>query len=162
MEGMLKAYDKLRSMPDYFEWAYEKAGILKVTPESFEGSELQKLMSEDCLDAFKKVLGALNELQTIFEDAGLSEIYEGKLRPQAEAALDIITRLRTSGFDDSVLSAIEAFPKATISVRAPDKKELYEPIKPEVKRIREKIIKPEIDGFKTDISLRISQRDSTR
>ncbi len=166
MEGMLKAYDKLRSMPDYFEWAYEKAGILKVTPESFEGSELQKLISEDCLDTFKKVLGCLNKLQILFEDAGLPEIFESKLRPQAEAALDIITRLRSSGFDNSVMSAIDAFPKATISVRAADKKELYEPIKPEVKRIREKIIKPEIDGFKNryispDLSTRLSEMNDS-
>ena len=166
MEGMLKAYSKLRSMPDYFEWAYEKAEMLKVTPESFAGSDLQKLMSEDCLDAFKKVLGALNKLQTIFENAGLAEIYEGKLKPQAEAAVEIISRLASSGFDDGVLNAIEAFPKAMISVRAADKKELYEPIKPEVKRIREKIIKAELDGFKNrylvpDFATRLSEMNAS-
>lgn len=161
-DGMLKAYDKLRSMPDYFDWAYEKAGMLNVTRETFVGSALQKLMSEDCLETFKKVREALNRLQKIFDDAGFAELFEQKLLPQAEAADDIITHLKSSGFDDSVQSAIDAFPKATISVRAADKKDDYALIKDEVTRIRTKIIKDEIDKFKNrylnpDFDTRLSE-----
>ena len=44
MDGMLDAYSRLRTMPDYFDWAFRKAEQLKVTPESFEGSDFQKLI----------------------------------------------------------------------------------------------------------------------
>ncbi len=163
--SMLKAYGKLRSMPDYFDWAYQSAEILKVTKETFEGSALQKLMSDDCLETFQTVQGALNRLQSMFDEAGLPELFE-KLKPQAEAAEDIITGISSSGLDDNVLSILNNFPKATISVRAADKKEAYEPIKAEVKRIREKVIKAGIDGFKNrylspDFSVRLNEMNES-
>ena len=165
-DNMLSAYGMLRSMPDYFEWAYEKAEILKTTPDTFAGSDLQRLMTEDCLETFEKVQDALNRLQAMFDDAGLPDIYESKLLPQAQAAEDIISALRTTGFDDDVLSAMNAFPKAVISVRAADKKEAYEPIKDEVSRLRTKIIKEEIDGFRSryivpDLETRLSEMNDS-
>lgn len=165
-DNMLKAYSKLRSMPDYFEWAYESAEILNVTPETFQGSALQTLMSDDCIETFQKVLEALNRLQSMFDEVGLTEIYETKLKPQAEAAIDILDKLSTSGFDDSVISAIDNFPKATIIVKAADKKEAYEPIKAEVKRIRENVIRDGMKGFKNryitpDFAARLSEMNES-
>ena len=165
-DNMLKAYGKLRSMPDYFEWAYESADILKVTPDTFQGSALQKLMSDDCLETIQKVQGALNKLQSMFEEVGLSEIYQSKLLPQAEAAEDILTKLSSTGLDDSVISALDNFPKATISVKAADKKESYELIKAEVKRIRENVIRDGIGDFKKryivpDLATRLSEMNES-
>ena len=44
--NLLSAYNGLRSIPDYFSWAYSRAEMLRVTPETFEGSELEKVMLE--------------------------------------------------------------------------------------------------------------------
>ena len=58
MDGMLSAYSKLRTMPDYFDWAYAKAEQLKVTPGTFEGSDFQKMMFDDAETVFRSVTGA--------------------------------------------------------------------------------------------------------
>jgi superfamily I DNA/RNA helicase len=42
MSGLIGAYGALRTMPDYFEWAYNRAEQLRITPDTLEGSALQK------------------------------------------------------------------------------------------------------------------------
>ena len=51
-DRMLSAYAGLRSVPDYFEWAYGKAEQLNVTEENFEGSGLQAAMAADAAETF--------------------------------------------------------------------------------------------------------------
>ena len=55
MDDLLGAYSKLRSMPDYFEWAFDRAEMLQTTPDTFEGSALQQVILTDALDVFESV-----------------------------------------------------------------------------------------------------------
>ena len=82
MDGMLKAYERLRTMPDYFDWAYGKAEQLKVTPETFEGSGFEQMMLADAETVFRSVRGAFAELKKMFEGAGIPEMFEAKLAAQ--------------------------------------------------------------------------------
>ncbi len=164
MEGILKAYERLRTMPDYFGWAYKKAEQLKVSEATFEGSELQKMMLTDALDVYAGVTDAYRRLQGMFDDAGIPEMYEEKLLPQAESAQAVYSMLRNGRFDADVVAAIEAFPSITLTAKKAQK-EAYEPIKKAVKSLRDDA-KEDIRDFLNryfapDFATRLSEMNTT-
>ena len=164
MDDLLGAYSKLRSMPDYFEWAFDRAEMLQTTPDTFEGSALQQVILTDALDVFESVCGAFRSLRGMFDDAGIPEMYEEKLLPQEEAAQDILDMLKKSGFDRGVIAAIDAFPSVNLRAKN-DQKESYEPIKADVKALRDDL-KKEISGFQNryllpDLETRLTEMNAT-
>lgn len=146
MQDLTSAYDALRTMPDYFEWAYAKAEQLKITADTFEGSDLQKLMLADALETFRNVAGAFRDIRGMFDDAGLSGMYEEKLLPQEEAVFAVKETLESGRLDGSVIDAIKSIPSVTLRAKK-DQKESYETIKADVKKIRE-AFKKDLDGLK--------------
>ena len=164
IEGMLKAYERLRTMPDYFDWAYEKAEQLKVTAESFEGSDFEGMMLADAETVFRSVRGAFAELRKLFAEAGIPEMYEAKLSEQAYAADGIYDALISGKPGKDVLAAIEAFPSTRV-VASKAQKEAYETIKTDVHDLH-KSLKEEINGFIKkylipDLGTRLEEMDST-
>jgi len=164
MDGMLGAYSKLRTMPDYFDWAYAKAEQLKVTPETFEGSDFQKMMFNDAETVFRSVTGAFLRLRELFEDAGIPEMYEAKLAHQEAAVRDIYSSLSSGAAGMEVIGAIEAIPSTRL-VAAKAQKEAYETIKAEVQELN-KALKKEIEEFKKrylipDLPGRLAEMNAT-
>ena len=163
-QGILDAYGDLRTMPDYFSWAYGKAEQLRVTEETFEGSVLQQMMLTDALDAFRSVTAAFRRIRAMFDEAGLAAMYEDKLLVQETAAGAILCMLESGRLDMDVMAAIGDFPSVRLAAKK-DQKEAYEPIKADVRAIRDGI-KDEIDGFKNrylipDLSVRLSEMAAT-
>ena len=164
MNGMLEAYAGLRSMPDYFEWAYSKAEQLKVTADSFEGSAIQKMMADDAVEVFEGASSAFRKIRPLFDDAGIPELFESKLAAQADAAADICEALRKEGLSLQVIKTIENFPSVTLrALKA--QKEAFDSIKNEVNALR-KPMKAEIDDFKKrylipDLETRLSEMNRT-
>ena len=64
-DRMLSAYAGLRSVPDYFEWAYSKAEQLNVTADTFEGSGLQAAMAADAAESFSAACSAADRIRMI-------------------------------------------------------------------------------------------------
>ena len=145
MDGLLDAYSKLRTMPDYFDWAFAKAEKLKVTPETFEGSDLQKMMYADAEAVFRNVKGAFAKIRELFAEAGIPEMYEAKLAAQENAAVNIYEMLRCGAAGTDVIAAVEAFPSTRL-VANKAQKEAFEGIKGDVDALR-KPLKKEIDDF---------------
>ncbi len=164
MDGMLKAYSRLRTMPDYFEWAYGKAEQLKVTPETFGGSGFKKMMFADAETVFGSVRRAFAELRRLFSEAGIPEMYETKLADQENAACHIYDALSRDDDGMEVIAAIKAFPSARL-VASKAQKEAYESIRDDVDALR-KPLKKEIDDFIKrymipDLETRLSEMNST-
>ena len=164
MDGMLKAYERLRTMPDYFEWAYEKAVQLKVTSETFGGSDFEKMMLADAETVFRSVRGALAELRKLFEDAGIPEMYESKLSMQACAAEDICNALSSGRPGRDVIAAIEGFPSTRV-VAKKDQKESYETIKKDVQALNSSL-RDEVNAFRKrylipDLETRLKEMNDT-
>ena len=163
-EGLLKSYDALRTMPDYFEWALGKAELLRVTGDSFEGSEIQRIITEDARDTFGKIIEAFAGLREIFDDAGLSSWYEDKLKIQEDAVRAVASELDRGPFTPELADLIDAYPSVTLRA-GKAQKEAYEPVKTEVKSIRDDI-KKQIDGFRNryllpDFETRLEEMDAT-
>ena len=146
MDDLLKSYGKLRTMPDYFDWAYEKARQLEVTAETFEGSGLQKIMLADAIDVFEGVMGSYRRLRAMMDNAGLPEMFEEKFALQVDAVRDIIGMLKEGRLDAGVFDAIDAIPPVRLGAKK-EQKEAYEPIKKEVTDINDDL-KEEIKSFK--------------
>ena len=164
MDDMLDAYSRLRTMPDYFDWAYEKAEQLKVTPDTFEGSDIQKMMFDDAKTVFSRVNDAFAELKKLFAEAGIPEMYESKLSAQENSAGTIYDLLRCGAPCMEVIAVIDAFPSTRLTA-AKAQKEAFESIRSEVDALR-KPLKKEIDDFKKryfipDIATRLSEMNAT-
>ena len=164
MDDMLNAYSRLRTMPDYFDWAYEKAEQLKVTPDTFVGSDFQKMMFADAETVFSRVLGAYAELRIMFADAGIYEMYEKKLAEQEAAVRAIYDTLISGNAGMEVTTAIENIPSTRL-VPAKAQKEAYEAIKADVKKIND-ALKKEIGDLKKrymipDLETRLSEMNAT-
>ena len=164
MENILEAYGKLRTMPDYFEWAYARAEQLKVTPETFEGSELQKIMRTDALDVFGRVMDSYRRLQGMMDQAGIPEMFDEKFTLQAAAVQEIINMLKEGRLDAEVFSAIDNIPPTRLGAKK-DQKEAYEPIKKEVSGLNDSL-KDEIKDFRNrylmpDLETRLREMNAT-
>ena len=164
MDSLLAAYGKLRSMPDYFEWAYKRAEQLRVTPETFEGSELQNIIRTDALDVFERVMDSYRRLQGMMDQAGLPEMFDEKFALQVAAVQDIICMLKAGKLDDEVFSAIDNIPSTRLGAKK-DQKEAYETIKTEVSELN-KSLKDEISDFRKrylmpDFETRLREMNAT-
>ncbi len=163
-EGLLKSYEALRTMPDYFEWALEKAELLRVTKDSFEGSELQKMITDDARAAFGKIMEGFARLREIFDEAGLSDWYEEKILIQEDAVHAVLSELNRRPFAPDMEALIDAYPSVILRA-GKDRKEAYEPVRDEIKSIRDNI-KKQIEGFKNryllpDFETRLEEMNAT-
>lgn len=163
-ENLIKSYDALRTMPEYFSWAREKAENLRISMDSFDGSELQRVIGEDALAIFESASNAMRKVRSIMDDAGAEAIFERKLKDEDEAIHDIYSRLKEDGLSLELIDSIKALNFASMHLKN-DEKEIFEPIKQTVKEIRE-ALKNDIRGFtgrylSPDLESRLSELAAT-
>lgn len=164
MDDMLDSYSRLRTMPEYFEWAYEKAEQLNVTADTFEGSGFEKMMLSDSEAAFRRVRGAFAELRLLFAGAGIPEMYEAKLAAQAAAVDETYDAIVSGRSGMEVASLILAIPSTRLAATNAQK-EAFNSIKAEVQALN-KALKDEISNLKNrylipDLETRLSEMNST-
>ena len=162
-ERILSAYKGLRSIPDYFDWAYKRAELLKVTPETFEGSPLQEMMLEDAKETFGRAADAEKKLRDLMEQAGLESMLE-RLEPELSVIDSIMTSLNDGILDKDVIEMAAAVEWIRLSARKPEK-ESYDLIKAEVSSFRD-AIKTELKGWNgryafPDFDTRLSEMNDT-
>ena len=135
-DNLLKAYSGLRTVPDYFEWACSRAEMLLVTPDTFEGSELQAVMLEDAKETFGRASEAVTRLRTVMHDAGLDDMFNEKLLPETALVEEIKQELDAGRLGIDIIQKASTFRSVRL---VPGKawKESYEPVKADVKALRE-------------------------
>lgn len=148
--NMIASYNKLRTMPDYWNWAYNKSAQLNINKNTLFDADcgLIRAIAEDALQALNNAVYATERIRELFVDAGISAVYDDKLRPEIEAIETTREHLINSGISESIINEIQALPEyfCTLSVRAKDVKEQYDSIKEEVKLLRD-IYKDAIKHF---------------
>ena len=145
IENMIKSYDNLRTMPDYFDWAFDKAENLKLSPETFEGSALQATMLEDAEEVLNNSCTAIRKMRDLFETAGLEDMYESKLKEYCDAVFDLHSLVSAGQMNEDVMRGMSNLPKTNVRATK-DQKESYESIKDEAKAIRDSI-KKDLEGW---------------
>ena len=162
-DRLLSAYSGLRSIPDYFDWAYRRAGLLRVTPETFEGSQLQAMMLDDARETFGRAADAEKRLRLLMQQAGLEDMLE-RLDPEISVIESIMTRLDDGILDKEVIESAAEVKGVTLKARK-NEKEAYDPLKDEVKALRD-AIKDELKGWNSryavpDFDTRLSEMNDT-
>jgi len=145
-DNLIKSYDNLRTMPDYFKWAREKAENLLVSMDTFDGSDLQRVMREDALAVFESAVDAMRKVRSIMDDAGAEAIFERKLKDEDELIHFIYNELKDGNLDMNLIDSIKNLSYAGMRLRD-DEKETYEPVKLTVADIRQ-TYKDDIKDFR--------------
>lgn len=135
-DDLLIAYARLRSMPDYFTWAYEKAEELLITKETFDGSSLQQVMLDDAKETVANAYDAALKVRETLYNSGLEKMYEDKLSPEVNKIYDILCALRQGALDEQLMASIAGMSYVVLKA-SKDQKESYEPIKDEIKKLRQ-------------------------
>ncbi len=163
-DRMLSAYGGLRSVPDYFEWAYSRAETLRVRPETFDGSELQAVMTDDAAETMTVACEAAERLRQLMHDSGLDDLFTEKLLPEVSEMRGILRELKGGRLDNELMERMGSIGFITLR---PGKayKEAYEPIKEEVKALRE-AYKKEIGDWSNryivpDFNVRLDELNET-
>lgn len=134
--NLLKSYESLRTMPDYFEWAYKKAEDLRMGKDEIGSTGIYEAMLEDARDVFDNACSGCRIIREMMDDAGLSDLFERKLASESDAINDIFRNLKEKGTDSTLFDAIDNINYDKL-VANKEEKESYEPIKAEIKAIRE-------------------------
>lgn len=163
-EKFLAAYTKLRTIPDYFEWAYDRAGNLRVSPETFEGSSLQETMTEDACNTLARACDAADRMRDVLDGAGLFDLYEEKLSPEVNALKDLREEIEDHGLTMESLDRFSSVSFATLRAKK-SQKESYEAVKGEVKALRD-AYKNEMSGWNKkymlpDFATRLEEMNET-
>ncbi|MBQ0017672.1 MAG: UvrD-helicase domain-containing protein [Clostridiales bacterium] len=144
--GLLEAYAKLRTIPDYFDWAYKKAEELNVSKENLSETGVGKAMLEDAVSALNEACDAACKIKELFESVGLEKMYENKLANEI-SMLATIREMLEDGLSEELLSALQSIEYITLR-STKDDKESYECIKDEVAGLRS-VYKEAIKNWKS-------------
>lgn len=162
--NMLSAYDSLRSMPGYLEWAYDSAEALNVTLDTFEGSKLQKTMRDDAKETLAIAYEAACKVRQMVIDINLEDMYEAKLADEVNQIISLYEAVLAGNFDVDIINNMISIEYARLQLKK-IWKEPFEPIKVEVGKLR-KVYKDTLDGYKKryvlpDLETRIAEMNAT-
>ncbi|MBQ3292227.1 MAG: helicase-exonuclease AddAB subunit AddA [Mogibacterium sp.] len=162
-DDLLSAYGRLRSIPDYFNWAYSRAEELLVTKETFEGSALQHAMLEDALETFAKAYETTGKLRELMCFSALEAMYDEKLSQETNTIYDVLQELQAGNLDESVMAMISGITYPQLRTKK-GQKEAFEPIKEEAKNLREMykgIIKDWVTNYLSpDLETRLAEMNA--
>lgn len=141
-ENILSAFNKLRSIPNYYDWARESIEILKADKDEFLSSHQGRLLREYIVSDVQTALVYADKLRTILIENNLDAFYKkGTDKVQSlEAEHSMIESLykicssdapTTEIIDELYMLRFDRMPSAT-----KEYKDAYEPVKDEVKVIR--------------------------
>ena len=125
---------------------------------------MQRLMLDDAVRTFGAVCRSHRSLAALFDDAGIREMYDEKLGPQAEAVLSIYEAVKNGRLDMELIEEINGIPVTRI-VAKKAQKEAYESIKAEVKATNDGL-QEEIKKFRNrylvpDFKTRLDEMSAT-
>lgn len=147
-------YAKLRSMPNYFEWAKDMTEKLLMTSEDFAGSDLSKELLGQFLRVIDESIDGARTVRRLFYDAGLAVQYEEKLMGEIPMIENLKVKAEKYGFSKELFEllgtvsfeSLPSFRKNANDSQKQARYEIYQEIKDEVQAVR-KSYKDAINGW---------------
>ena len=135
---MLRAYGKLRTMPNYFEWARKSAEACEEQADAFEDSWLEQLLYDECKELLASVLTGIRDIKASYGKVGLDELYKSTLAVDEMYLTKVYDLLvDKEKLSKEVVTALVDFEFARMSAGKKENKEAYNSIKDEVKEQRD-------------------------
>ncbi len=148
--GMLDAYSKLRTIPNYFDWALEAAEELLTTPSTLEHSHFFHCIKEEVIRVLASAYEGAREVERLLSENGLERMFSLQFEPEFTYITGLYTKACTEGVSLEFIEGMADFPKVTLRVTGeltgidkPTKEDrealslAYEPIKKRIRSIRE-------------------------
>ncbi|HHW95327.1 MAG TPA: helicase-exonuclease AddAB subunit AddA [Mogibacterium sp.] len=135
-ENLIKAYQKLRTMPEYFDWAYEKAENLKITKDKIKGSFLQELLAEDLQTTMSQARDAALKAKDVMISAGLQDMFDEKMSSEFTEIEYINNKAQAGELDEDLITHINEISYGRMATKK-HQKEAWEGIKEEIKILRD-------------------------
>lgn len=170
---LMATYSKLRSMPNYWKWAFDSAEQMELGRDGFGRSEAGQAALVDIAEETAIAKAALIQVRQLYEDAGLEEKFYQMLGTEAEvielleekgedAFLDIEVEEKLNNLDWVNLQKYTVFfaPKTE-----DDLKKIYASFRTQITPLRN-IYKSAIEGirnryFSPDVDTRIKEMNAT-
>lgn len=135
-ENLINAYQKLRTMPEYFDWAYEKTENLKITKKNFKGSFLYELLTEDLQITMSQARNAALKAKDVMISAGLQDMFDEKMSSEITEIEYISNKAQAGEFDEDLITHLNEISYGVLRAKKAQK-EAWEGIKEEVKILRD-------------------------
>lgn len=135
--SIIDAYNKLRTIPNYWEWAAERAETIKTDEEKIKQNELASLIIEDIRHSLERAIAAAHLIHSLFAAVDLEKAFYEKLYPEIESLEKIFKATVENKLTNELISEITGFQTCTLAIRNKEQKDAYESIKDEVKKLRE-------------------------
>ena len=172
-DNLLSAYAKLRSMPDYWDWAYASVEKLRVDRNDLGSSEFCKYIMEDAAQELEIAWKAVNEVKSLYADNGI----EHKFYQMLGSEFSLIEELRRKAIggilDDAFIESVQNIEWINLSSYTQffekkvedDLKKIYAGFKKEItpwRNIYKKSIANIVNRyFLPDLDTRISEMNAT-
>lgn len=164
-EKIVEAYNKLRTMPNYWDWAEDKVEGLKINTSNLQGSNLEVAIMDDIRDSLERANAAAEKVMKLFLRAELTIPYETKIKPELDKVCEAYKLSLSGNLSEELISEISETDWITLSIRDKEYKEIYDGIKDDVKKLRE-IYKAEFKDlqgkyFAPDFKTRLDEMNET-
>lgn len=164
-ERIINAYNKLRAMPNYWDWASKKVENLKVNEKTLKGSDLSKAITDDISDCLSRAIFAARKVKYLFYGADLKKPYAEKLEPEIEHIEKIYKLSKSGELTDELAAGISDAEWLRLSITDKENKDAYDSIKEDVKKLRD-AYKGEFKDLKAryffpDLKTRLAEMNET-
>ena len=139
MDQMRKTYAKLRSMPNYFDWAYDRVNMLRM-PESGNilDSEVYAMMRDTVMSELKKAQAECEELHKELDAAGIASLVQRVTEPDLALIQKMMDALRFGGSVEEISSiSIVTHKFGNMGTRKKDEVDAYNEIKSYCSNLRD-------------------------
>ncbi len=97
-EEIISSYQKLRTLPDYFIWAHNRARLLDVSLSNEPGAlSLSDEFIDSILHMLKEVISEARLVKQIFASADLDAVYEKSLQSELDQLEGVIKAMQEDG-----------------------------------------------------------------
>ena len=113
-DDMLAAYAALRSMPDYWNWAYDRARELQLTRSDFASSHLATALMADVKREISVAVKAYDEIKQLYIDNGIENKFFDMLGAEYTAIIGLNRMAEQEQWSDDLADKITDIPWANL------------------------------------------------
>lgn len=168
---IISAYGKLRSMPDYFEWAEESARVLSYSKEEFLASRQGRLMLSYLENRIEEACEYELRIRQLLEAAGLEDFYTKStdkvqsLEQEYAQLLEVRQALRDGRNAEEVIRLAGLIKFDRMPTPSKEQKPAYAEFKEEISELRsevKKLIGSWLSSYcQPDLDSRIAEMNET-
>lgn len=157
-EEIISAYDKLRTMPDYFQWAFEKAELLNLDEDEIGTSELATSIKESFVRMVASYMKDYEAAKSLFTRANMYEKFMAAFEVEEQTLNSLAEIMDETGFSKEFCDAAATMTYGRMPRASKDEKDAYEAVKEDIMALRKRYKKTYDDWYRRMIQPGFAKR----